>query len=123
MDLLLIVLRRGSQLASMFIKVIDKTYSFWLYWVFARGPGFSQLRKQGHLSGSLRRLLVRWLLLSQVPGSGVLGLQECGSQALEHRMDSCATWAPVAPQHVGSSNSVSSIGSDSSPLSHQGESY
>lgn len=115
-------IRRGSQLAICFIA-LTKRILLGCNWP-SPGPGFSSCDKQGHLWAA-RRLLIAVAALVAEYRPRVLGLQECGSQALEHRMDGCAGISLQSSSAAcGSSNSVSSIGRRIlHSLSHQGKSY
>ena len=70
-------------------------FNLWLCWVFVAGAGFTLVAASGAYSLLLcARFSLRWLLSLQSTGSRVCGLQSsCGSQALEHRLNSGDAWA------------------------------
>ena len=86
---------------------------FWLWCVFVAAWAFSSCSKRGPLSGCGGGFSLWWLLLWDT-GSWPRGFSSCGSQALEHRLNSCGTQAScsatcgILPDQ--GSNHVSCIG-------------
>ena len=63
-------------------------FYFWLHWVFVAACRLSLVAVSTGFS-------LWWLLLLWSLGSRCMGFSSCGSQALEHRLSSCGTWASV----------------------------
>ena len=66
-----------------FLKIILFT-CFWQCWVFVAMWTFLMVQHAG--------FSLQWLLLCSM-GSGHMGFSSCSSSALEHRLNSCGTWA------------------------------
>ena len=93
---------------------------FWLHWVFVTEHGLSVVAViKGSSLLQCTGFSLWWFLLLQSRGfrsaarvfsryslwaPGCAGFSSCGSQAPEWELSSCASWALIAPQLVGSSH-------------------
>ena len=73
---------------------------FWLHWVFVAAWAFSSCGEWGLLFVVVHRHLIAvasrggaWALDMWASVVVEHGLRSCSSQALEHRLSSCGTWA------------------------------
>ena len=95
------ILDRVATLFIFFYKFIYLFIYLWLHWVFIAACGLSLVVASGsYTSLWCAGFSLWWLLLLQSMGSRhtalvvvAQGLSSCGSQALEHRLSSCGTWA------------------------------